>query len=183
MQCTSFKASKSWVLQWKKKHRIVSRKVTKFISHRQLNEINEVRANANAFVENFERHFQEKTSNSIFNSDQSGFNLEETSGRTLEIKGTQKVSASHRSTYSKTDSYTIMPTISADGHLLSPLFIIFQEPTGRFGVQVTRNMFKHDSLYTVASKSGKMSKELLKEWFTKVFFPNVPTNSVLIRIR
>lgn len=150
------------------------------MSHRQMNEIDEVRAKARDFVENFKQHFQSKPKNAIYNTDQSGFNLEQISGRTLEIKGTQKVSGNFRSMHSKTHSYTIMPTISADGELLSPLYIIFQEPTGKFGDQVKQTMFQHADLYTVASTSGKITKVLLKEWFTEVIFPHIPTNSVII---
>jgi len=75
----------------------------------------------------------------VFNSDQSGFNLEMHTGRTLSFKGQQKIETLTQSTNSMTHSYTIQPLISASGSLLSPLLIILQEKDGKFGPQVESN--------------------------------------------
>lgn len=78
----------------------------------------------------------------VFNSDQSSFNLEMHTGRTLSFKGHQKVETIIQSTNSMTHSYTIQPIISANGSLLSPLLIILQEKDGKFGPRVESNLFK-----------------------------------------
>jgi hypothetical protein len=65
---------------------------------------------------------------------------------------------------------TIQPTISKDDKLLSPLFIVLQEPTGIFGPRILQTLFKSPNMYVRASTSGKLTKEELKVWFKDAFF-------------
>jgi hypothetical protein len=58
---------------------------------------------------------------------------------------------------STTHSYTIQPTISCNGKLLSPLFIVLKEVDGRFGPRVQETLFKPTNAIVKASKSGKMT--------------------------
>jgi len=67
---------------------------------------------------------------------------------------TQSISAT-------THSYTIQPTISADGRLLSPLFIVLKEP-GSFGPRVQKLMFRKRNIFVLASKSGKLISHYLR---------------------
>jgi len=55
-----------------------------------------------------------------------------------------------------TRSNTIQLTISDDGRLLSPLFIVLKEPTGSFGLRV-KEMFRENNIFVMASKSGKLT--------------------------
>lgn len=171
MGFNEFKASKSWLDKWKRRHRIVSRKITKIVSlresttqHRQQveNQIEEFRANFNDAVVGHDPK-------EIYNTDQSGFNLELLSGRTLEIRGTQKVFSNIRSKHSHTHSYTLQFLINAAGELKAPLFMIFQEKNGVFGEIVKRTMFRHPEVHAIASTSGKLTRAGLVEWL-KIFF-------------
>lgn len=85
-----------------------------------------------------------------------------------------------RSKASGTHSYTVQFLISASGELKAPLFIIMPETGGQFGVRVAQTMFRHHEIYTVASTSGKITKELMKKWFLDVYFPNVGDDSILL---
>lgn len=69
-------------------------------------------------------------SENVFNSDQSGFNLEIHSGRTLAYVGIKIVEAMVQSKPCTTCSCTIHPTIAADGKLLLPLFVALKETYG-----------------------------------------------------
>lgn len=91
----------------------------------------------------------------IYNSDQSGFQLEIHSGRTLTDEGTKQVECLVQSVSATTHSYTIQPTISAEGKLLSPLLIILKEPSGRLGPIVERTIFRPSNVFISISKSGK----------------------------
>lgn len=104
-----------------------------------------------------------------------------TSGRTLDIMGTKKIFKSVQSVAATTHSYTIQPVISADGQLLSPMFVCWQERTGEFGPHVREEIAQLNlsNLYTVASKSGELDKRLMIEWFDNVFFPTAPIESFL----
>ena len=79
-----------------------------------------------------------------------------------------------------TQSYTIMPTISATARLLSPLFIVLQETNGVVGPIVQKNLFRADNIHVMASKSGKMQAAHLRAWFTDVFFPYVQNDVALM---
>jgi len=69
--------------------------------------------------------------------------------------GTKKVVARVQSKNALTHSYTIQPIISAEGRLLSPLYVVLQEANGQFGPNVQRTMLKPINLFVEASKSGK----------------------------
>jgi hypothetical protein len=107
----------------------------------------------------------------IYNTDQSGFNREIHSGKTLGFLGSNQVEEVVQSISVTTHSYTIQPTISKDGKLLSPLFIDLQEPEGKFSPRVQQELFSAPNIYVTASRSGKLTKYHLKVWFERVFFP------------
>lgn len=111
--------------------------------------------------------------NNIYNSDQSGFNLEMHAGRTLAYMGTLKVESLAQSVNSLTHNYTIQPIITASGLLKSPLLIVTKEKGGRFGPIVEINMYKAENIVTLASESGKLTSKLSIQWFKDIFLPNV----------
>jgi len=75
------------------------------------------------FIENVKYYIERYGIENVYNSDQSGFQLELHAGRTLVEKSVKKVEFVAQSTSAITHSYTIQPIISANGRLLSPLFI------------------------------------------------------------
>ena len=79
------------------------------------------------------------------------------SGRTLAIEGTRQVECVVQSLSSTTHSYTIKPTISADGKLLSPLYLVLKEPSRKFGPIVQETIFQPINVFVAASKSGKLT--------------------------
>lgn len=116
----------------------------------------------------------------MFNTDQSGFNIENLSGRTLEISGEKKVFSSANQSHSLTHSYTIQPMISMTGKLSEKLFIVLQEKDGKFGPLVRVKMFSHPEIYVVCTSSGKVNKSVLQEWFSEIYFPIAGRKSLLI---
>ena len=116
---------------------------------------------------------------SIFNSDQSGFNYIIPSGRTLSEEGEKVTLSSVSSLASATHSYTIQPTITTGGKLLSPLFLCLHETNGEFGPRVTANLQHRPNIYVTCSKSGKLTKQLLHEWCSNVLFQTVPSKALL----
>jgi hypothetical protein len=175
-----FKASNNWVWKFKQKNRIISRKITKLITSKHNNENTKSQEMAKDFVEKVKPLIINHGPQSIYNTDQSGFNYEIHSGRTLEIKGTKHVEAKFQSISSSTHSYTIQPTISADGKLLNTLLVVLQENDNKFGPVVQKNIFKAPNICVIPSKSGKLNKEHLITWFKDVFFTNSGQQSVLL---
>lgn len=175
-----FTASITWVHQFKRNHGIVSRKINKFVTQKTLTDKAKLKEQASKFVQDVKEKILIVGENNVWNSDQSGFNLEMHTGRTLSFKGELKVEALTQSVYSMTHSYTIQPIISASGVLVSPLLIVMQETDGKFGPRVEKNLFKAENVLVYASKSGKLTSALVKTWFQEVFFPLSSSKSVLL---
>jgi len=177
---STFRASKSWVYYFKKSAGIVSRKITKFITKRQMIDEQVIRERGLQFVDEARQHIEQVGADRVYNTDQSGFNLEFHAGRTLNNQGEKTILAEAQSLNSLTHSYTIQPIISADGRLLPTLLVVLQETNGEFGIRVKETMFKSTNLHVLCSKSGKLSKDLVQDWIKNVYLPNVQDESTLI---
>ena len=113
---TRFKVSDWWVWRFKRTHRITSRKVNKFITRKTLVDMETLKVNAKIFENEVKPYITQYGRENVYNSDQSGFQLEMHSRRTMAIEGTRQVESVVRFVSSTTHSYTIQPTISADGN-------------------------------------------------------------------
>ncbi|XP_015118296.1 uncharacterized protein LOC107041972 [Diachasma alloeum] len=155
--------------------------MTKFVTRKTMENEEDLQKTAHASVQKIKPYFEMYGSQNVYNSDESGFQLQTHSGRTLADGGSKEVSYIVQSITSTTHSYTIQPTISADAKLLSPLFIVYKEPSGTFGSRVQKNLFRPSNIYVTASKSEKLTFEHFKIWLEEVFFPHVgPKNLLLI---
>jgi len=177
---SQFKASNWWIWKFKKVHGIVSRKITTFRTRSTLQDTGNLQNIAGLFVSNVKFNIPSIGVEEIYNADESGFNLEIHSGRTLAKSGVKTVEAIVQSVSSTTHSYTIMPIISASGRLLSPLYIVLKESTGTFGPRVQETLFRPVNIYIQASKSGKLTSEHFKTWFSEVYLPNTGRKSMLL---
>lgn len=170
-----FRASHHWLLNFKHRHKIVSRKITRQLSRKNAAEEVAVSNNAQDFINKIKPIFASDPSR-VFNSDQTGFKIELYSERTLEVQGTRHVEALVVAQHSLTHSYTVMPLISGDGRLIKPTLIVHKTPEGVFGKRVLQSMFTHDSILVRTTTSGKVTKEILKEWATEILFKADGTN-------
>jgi len=158
----------------------VSKKINKFITQKSVLGQVKLKEQATEFVDDISRLISEVGECNIFNTDQSGFNLEMHTGRTLSFKGELKIEALAQSLNLMTHSYTIQPLISANGTLLSPLLIVLQEKDGIFGPKIKKNLFTPENVHVLASKSGKLTSNLVQEWFKEVFLPSTNNKSILL---
>ena len=116
----------------------------------------------------------------VLNTDQSGFNYEMKSNRTLSFKGEKVTHGAVKSKNASTHSYTIQPTISMAGTLVGKLFICLQEPKGVFGKVVKSNLFCAPNVILVSSKSGKLTKYLVKQYCSEALLPFMDDSFVLL---
>jgi len=117
-----FKAGATWILNFQRKHGIVSRKIIKFINHSSKTNQEQLQIACQEFISSVKSFIDFIEIQNIYNADKSGFNLEIHSGRTLTTQGVKTVETVVQSQSAITHSYTIMPTISASRQLLSPSF-------------------------------------------------------------
>lgn len=169
-----FKASSGWLHNFKKKFGITSRKITIVTTTKKLDRETDIMAEAEMFVEKVREKIQLHSPSHVFNSDQSGFNLEMYNGRTLARRGEKSISTVVQSIPSTTHSYTIMPTVSAEGELLSPLRIVLKEKNGVFGSVVKKRIFSHETINVVCTTSGKMGKAEVQSWYNDILKPSLP---------
>ncbi len=179
LEFNSFTASKFWLWKFKSTNRIRSRKINKFVTSNYLQEDDHIIGVAKLFVDS-SKVLPNYQSSHIFNTDQSGFNYELHSTRTLSFIGEKSVESTVRSVHATTHSYTIQPTITLEGKLLSPLFICLQEVGGSFGPLVAQNLFQCPNIVVNCSSSGKMTKNLVKIWCKDALIPSVKEKCLLL---
>ncbi|XP_076670748.1 uncharacterized protein LOC143370037 [Andrena cerasifolii] len=174
----TFKAGHTWVMNFKKVHNIVSRKVTKFVSRSAQQDKQHLHLTSSEFVNQVIPYIATHNPSNVYNADESGFNLEIHSGRTLTHRGEKTIEASVQSVSSITHSYTILPRCPSQ--LLSPLFMVLKETTGEFGPRVEKTLFRPANVFLTASKSGKLTSYHFNIWLTEVFLPKTGSQSVLL---
>jgi len=181
---SSFKASNFWLHSFKKKHRIVSRKITKFATDLQVENPEVLARRAHAFNTEVKEEAKTVQLDQIFNSDQSGFNYLLKSSRMHAVKGEKIVMAHTQSVSKQTHSYTVQPTISMAGKLVGKIYICFQEKDGVFGPRVQSSvdemMEKCKNVYVSCSKSGKLTKDHVREWVKQCLEPIVEEKCILL---
>lgn len=166
----SFKASDSYVKQFKRQHNIVGRKVTKKVTI--MNPYPDV--SLELVCDNFRQELQkvieigQYTLNNVLNTDQSGFTYEIATKRTLAIKGQKDVAVAVQHMNKTTHSYTIQLSINAIGKLIGPLMIVLQEKGGQFGprVQKTIDNLQYPNIKITCSKAGKCTKKIMGDYWT-----------------
>jgi hypothetical protein len=164
---SQFKAGSCWLFRFKQRHRIVGRKITKFIGHRAHLESAEREASIHQFRKEMRPIFHSISASNIFNADQVGIKLEMTEGRTLEEKGIKVVEAKVQRINATTHSFSIQPLISADGVLHEPTLVCFYEPGGapaKFHEELSPFIF----LEAVWSSSGLFHSEHQVDWIERI---------------
>ncbi|OXA46117.1 Tigger transposable element-derived protein 6 [Folsomia candida] len=179
-----FKASHSWLNVFKRRNKIVSRKIQKLVSFREVKDIEQIRNDAEYFRNQIVPMLQNFSPDQIFNTDQTGFRYEMTSTRTLSKKGERYTFGSCMSPKNKyTHSYTVQYVISYAGEILDPLFICLQEVDGKFGPRILDTMLLALNLYVTCTKSGKLNRSKVEEFLDEVLLKNQTGNILYIQDR
>jgi len=168
-----FTASHHWLINFKRRNRISSRRVTKFICKREAADRSLIEKSGDQFVQEVTKQLPKYKLDVVLNADQSSFHYELASNRTLSYVGEKTTYLSVKSVNALTHSYTVMPVISAAGCLINPVFICLQEPTGRF--PITKSILSVSNVVVTCSKSGKLTTSLFEYWIREVL--NKVTNS------
>jgi len=126
----NFTASHGWIDNFKHRHNICSRKITKFVTRRQVESQDLINQSADSFVAEARKIFEKYDEENILNTDQIGIELELHSNRTLSYQGEKTTVASVRSMNATTHSYAVQQTISLGGHLIGPVFVCLKEIKG-----------------------------------------------------
>lgn len=179
-----FQASDSWILNFKNKYRISSRKVTKFVTRRQFVNQEELEDNAITFTLECRDKFKDFDRNNIINFDQSGFNYELTIPRTLSNVNERNTFCLIRCSHAITHSYTVLPSLTASGNFLPICLVILQEVNGVFGpqvaVEVSALQQKLKNLHILPSRSGLMQSNQVEIYKNEVLKKYINGNAILV---
>ena len=180
-----FKASDTWLLNLKRKHRIVSRRITKFAFRGESKDEASIIEKALMFVANTRGLLEEeKERYDLLNLDQSGINYEINLKRTLSYRNEKRTVGLVRSQNASTHSYSIQPLVSSTGELVGPLLICLQEQnckkSGEFGPIVQQRLFRPPNLHITCSKSGKLDKTIMETWVSECLAPFVCQKTYLL---
>jgi hypothetical protein len=124
-------------------------------------------------VADVRKRLQRYETSEVMNTDQSGIELELHSTRTLSYKGEKLTVAAVRSTNATTHSYTVQPTITLDGHLLSPIYLCLKEPKGHMSENIRSHLLKTSNVVVTCSSSGKLTTSLVEYWRDHVLIPSL----------
>jgi hypothetical protein len=167
-----FIASPHFILNFKKKYHIVSRKVTKIVTKKQSENEDIIIQAAKNFIIESRSYFTNYNLDNIWNTDQSGFCYEYYSQRTLDYCGIKSTVLVVNSVESTTHSYTIQPLITASGKLLPKMLLCLQESTGNeFGPYVKETLLQAPNIHITCSHSGKLTKGHVNDFYEKVLQP------------
>jgi len=169
-----FTASRSWILKFKRKRRIRSRKITKLVKKRDNASQELLLKRAEDFrkvIRDLEPTYEPSQ---IWNTDQIGFQYEYMSQRTLSFKGEKYTFGSAFSPKNKlTHSYTVQYIINANGEIVGDVFVCLQEPSGRLGDRVMDDIFVAPNLCVTCSVSGKLTSTHVNYFIQKMIIPNL----------
>lgn len=181
-----FKASSSWLDNFKRKHSISKRKITKFISTREMISVEEINERARIFQNQLSALVQNYPARLVINTDQTGCQIQMTTDRTYSTKGEKKTFACYENIHKTTHSYTAQYSVTLEGKLLPLVFLCLQEPTGQFGPIVKRHVDdlveRCGNVYVTCSKSGKLSTMLYKAYLNHILKPYVTHEKFLLVI-
>ena len=170
---------------FKKSYGITSREITKFVTKVTLEDDSKTQRKALEFTREINQFKSEQgiEHGRVWNTDQSGFNYEMTSARTLSIRGERDTQGLVQSMNAMTHSYTLQVLISNEGKLAPKLFLCLQEPGGQFGPTVSRQLEqkKPPNVVLASSTSGKMSKATLRGWISECLNPIITGPSLLLQ--
>ena len=167
-----FKASTKWIQNFKRRNGIVSRKIQKVVSAREVTDEKLLKKEAEDFrytVQNISPNYSQTM---VWNSDQVGFNYEIIDNRTLSWKGEKRTFGCGFSPKNKAShSYTVQYVISMDGSIIGPAYVCLQELGGKMGTKVQQNVFLAPNLLVSCSSSGKLTKSHVKYYVNKMLMP------------
>uniref|UniRef100_A0A914QHG6 OTU domain-containing protein n=1 Tax=Panagrolaimus davidi TaxID=227884 RepID=A0A914QHG6_9BILA len=173
-----FKACHTYIQNLKKKCNAVSRKVTKYVTEREIKDKPNLEAAIKAFHDKVAPVMDTTPHEKIWNADQTGIKQEMITGRTLAFKGQKQVHCVVQNVNALKRSYTVQAVISAAGELMLPVLVCFCEP--KLPKKFKKWMIPFKNIYAVQSKSGLMTSLIGIEWFENVFKPNAGEDPVLI---
>lgn len=181
-----FVASSTWLTDFIKLYRISNRRVTRYISKKEIKSPDEIMNSAIQFQTLIQSISPEYNADFIINTDQTGCEYRTNVFRTYTHKGEKLVEISIGDLNKVTHSYTAQYSLTKSGKLLEKVFVCLQEPGDTFGVRVKKEVDELlqlcKNVNIVCSKSGKLTSYLYEQYLQTVIKPYVGNNRFLMLV-
>lgn len=172
----AFKFSLKWLKTFRRNYKIGSRKITRLVSKREVCSEEEILEAATKFQQKIRDLIPKFDQTHVLNTDQTGFQYEITSQRTLTPRGEKIIYGYAQSPKNlATHSYTVQYVINLAGQIVGKVFVCLQEESGRFGIRVKREVESYCpcNVELTCSTSGKMTTSLNEYLIEKLLIPNI----------
>ena len=180
MHIYDFQASHRWLIAFKRRHGICSRKVTDIVTKREVINIDDIKKSEIDFLEKCNQLSEKYLPEEILNTDQIGIEKELYSIRTLAFQGEKQTFGSVMSKNATTHPYTIQPIISLDEKLIGSMYLCLQEPKGHMGDVVKRHLFQSKNVVITCFSTGKLTSSLVTYWKDNVLAPSIDSKNLLL---
>lgn len=173
---TNFKASASFILRFKRRHGITSRRIQKFVSIRHMASLEARERAAALFAQDVQQLVDEEEIQPeyIFNADQTGIPYGIVSNRTLSIKGEKSTFCRLHSVHASKHSFTAMFLITASGKLCDRTLLCLQEREGRFPPVMKPALIRPSNVTLTCTRSGLFTGSIYKYWVEEVLSKELP---------
>ena len=177
---TTFAATDFWLHQFKRRHHVCGRKITKLVTKRQVDNGEDIRQSADQFVVQVEKILPKSNLDNVFNIDQSGLQLELFSNRTLSFEAEYLILRKVQSINNTTHSYTTQQMITMSGRQIGPLFLCLKEASGYLSDNIKKDLFTASNVVVTCSKSGKLTTSLVQYWIDNVLKTTIGNQRCLV---
>ncbi|CAF1486908.1 unnamed protein product, partial [Didymodactylos carnosus] len=123
----TFEASDSWILHFKRRHALCSRKAIKLITQREVVDADTINDSANDFVNKIKKLLPHYRGRNVLNTDQTGLEIEMVGNRTLSFKDEKATFGKVRSVHNTSHSYTVQFITSLTGQPIGKCYYHFFE--------------------------------------------------------
>lgn len=169
-----------WVNNLKKHNKISGRMVTGVVTKKKRQDAGKLREAIEEFHAKLKPILEKKPRDQVYNTDQSGLNMEMVDKRSLYWQGAKRVELVVQSISATTHSYSIQPLIAANGAVHTPMLVCLNISYTLADDTFDDYMLKFPNLQCVKSNSGKFSGRDMEMWFREVFMPVAADGAVLI---
>ena len=153
-----FQASYSWLKGFKRRHGIVLRKAS---NNCRLSD-DEIVAKKHEIHDTIRETISNSGNTKFANMDETRIQFEAKPQRTNAIKGSKTVKMRRSKNYHK--ACTAILACTDDGKMLTATLLFAEKKKGEFGPRVLKSLSIPDNLKIRASKSGWVTKTVMKEW-------------------
>lgn len=136
IELDKFIASRSRISNFKRTHGIRQRRISRFISCKEVTSQDEIKASAELFKTQMAAAVLGFDQKLVINTDQTGCDYQTMRNRTYSHKGEKTTLVATGNVSKTTHSYTVQYTIALDGILIGKVYLCMQEVSGQFGPRV-----------------------------------------------